>query len=108
MSQGQTIENYIADCFPKSSLSRKVLRDVNAIRNNVGDVWETLTDDDKEALIDSHFTNFDSKERVTVFPVYKISCGEKIIVDFDNEVFSIKVQSIIRSIKKFSVKFELN
>ena len=72
-------------------LARKVFKDVKNYQRTFGEDWQKLTPERQEEILDKYFIKEEisnkytdhGKERPETFPVYRVHCGEKILVDFD-------------------------
>ena len=76
-----------------SFLAKKVVEDGSSFMTKYGEEWREMTLEEREKILNGHFIpqyiqnkysdkTDDSNE---FFPVLKIACGEKIMVDFENE-----------------------
>ena len=79
-------------------LAKKILDDQENLRRQYGSEWNRLSSEKQDCLVDQFFIDEevlekyqvapgdDDEERPDCFPKLKIPCGEKICVDFDNDV----------------------
>ena len=100
MSSAATLEEIAADYFGSiSDLSRRLVQDCEAVRAANSMLWPDLTWEEQEQLLDEHFIDARITEKYagnqsaagagselpSCFPVLKINCGEKIVIDFEHE-----------------------
>ena len=87
------VDEYFATANP---LARKISQDIENIKESYGDDWNEFSceQQDKELwtnlvppeISDKYDSSTTSNEDLpSVFPKLKILCGEKIVVDFDND-----------------------
>ena len=80
-----------------NSITRKIHQDVEILKKNQNEDWEDLDVEKQEVLLDNFFVEQAVKAKYAVdstdnendpacFPKHKVNCGEKIIIDFDNDV----------------------
>ena len=79
-------------------IAKKISQDKENLRRRYGEeAWEKLTHDQQEDLLNKFFVDVEilekyaneadnDEERPECFPKLMIPCGEKICVDFDNDV----------------------
>ena len=77
-------------------LARKIVRDQLILRDALGDDWNNLEWRKQEELIDDFFVDISVREKFAnvaksdtypvSFPKLKVETGEKIVVDFENDV----------------------
>ncbi|XP_013391683.1 uncharacterized protein LOC106159827 [Lingula anatina] len=88
----EKIDSYFSSINP---LARKIMLERSQVKNTYGKAWDNFSFEDQEKLIDQHFIGPEVEEKYQDylspspvpqwFPKLKIDCGEKIIIDFDNE-----------------------
>ncbi|KAK2184309.1 hypothetical protein NP493_270g00038 [Ridgeia piscesae] len=86
------VDEYFATINP---LARKISHDLENIKQSYGDDWNGFSCDqqDKELwnnlvpteITDKYVSQSSNEDLPSVFPKLKIPCGEKIVVDFDND-----------------------
>ena len=77
-------------------LARKIIDDQKLLQNAVGDEWNNMDWHKKEELLDDFMVDISVREKYagveksntypSSFPGLKLETGEKIIVDFENDV----------------------
>ena len=82
-----------------SSISKKIVQDCDVIKNSFGDDWDNFSTEEREQELWNNLVHPDISEKYSsypqpedmqdVFPRLKIECGEKIVIDFDNDEVSI-------------------
>ena len=87
-----SVDEYFATINP---LARKISHDLENIKQSYGDDWNGFSCDqqDKELwnnlvpaeITDKYESQSSNEDLPSVFPKLKIPCGEKIVVDFDND-----------------------
>ena len=80
--------NHITSYFSSvSTLNRKLIEESDELKND--ESWDRLSLKEKEGFIDRLFLtdSFENgeDESESPFPDFKVKCGEKIVVDFENE-----------------------
>ena len=84
-----------------NSITRKIHQDIQILQKNHNEDWEDLDFDKQEVLLDNFFVDgtvkqkyavdsTDNEKEIACFPKYTVNCGEKIVIDFDNDV-SVKL-----------------
>ena len=81
-----------------SSISKRILSDYNYLKDSYGEEWNTFSEEEQEEIfnkfiIDPNVEDKYKSKQVSdvtddlqeVFPKLKIDCGEKIVVDFEND-----------------------
>lgn len=91
----EKVHEYFASLNP---LAHKILQETDAIKAQYGTEWDTFTVEKQDEILDNHFVNPevkaqypDKNEYPECFPRLKVNCGEKIVVDFDNDVSNLLV-----------------
>ena len=81
-----------------NSMTRKLRQEKKNFQKAYGNEWASLTTEEQEILFENHIILPEVREkyqcetsevRPEVFPKMKINCGEKVVVDFENEDVSI-------------------
>ena len=83
-----------------NSITRKIHQDIEILKKNQDEDWEDLDFGKQEVLLDNFFVeqavkekyaadSTDSENDPVCFPKCKVNCGEKIIIDFDNDVSNL-------------------
>ncbi len=86
-------QNYL---YNLNSMTRKIHQDIEILRRNQNEDWDDLGEEKQEELLDKFFVDEAVKQKyatdsadgqdVVCFPKYVVNCGEKIVIDFDNDV----------------------
>ncbi len=84
--------------YDLNSIARKIHQDIKVLQKNRTEIWNELDADKQEALLDQFFIDdsvrqkyaaaesADRSDSPVCFPKYVVNCGEKIVIDFDNDV----------------------
>ena len=89
------IEDEVQQYFASlSSLNKRILNEQKFVEKSYGENWTKLTLEEQEDLFDSQYIDptiaqeygsEQDQDLPRVFPKLKIPCGEKIVVDLENE-----------------------
>jgi len=85
------IDSYFSSINP---VAKKISQDCGNFREKYGEEWNNFTLEQQDQLIDNYIIDPNVAEKYDVldredlpvcFPKYRVNCGEKIVVDFDQE-----------------------
>lgn len=100
------MEDVAKDYFASMNhLARKVIEYNDSVKEMYRDAWDGLSWEQQEQLIDQHIIDPNivakysswkrSEEPLNCFPVLKINSGEKVIVDFEHDDASEKIDDFL-------------
>jgi len=89
----EAYEAYMAQCNP---LAKKIVQDEASLKHSLKNTWSKLGLKEQEQLLDDYLVDLTVRQKyadveqlnsyINSFPKLKVETGEKIVVDFENDV----------------------